>query len=215
MSEYKGRPEINWIVHSRRLTDVSRCGVLPVVKKQSVAEHTYNAQIIAMEICRRLVQEGYVDKDSLSALVGGSLCKTLFHDLEETIIGDIPYPVKNFNPVLKNIINEAQNSIMKKFYPADICVLNSQAKEEICGQIVSKADYLELAVYCLEEQTLGNGYGWTKEVFEECVTIGSKDDGTEFGIALSKICKDMIESFKIFYKAGAHYDTNARIKSSS
>lgn len=72
------------------LSYVQRWCVAPTLRPQSVAEHSYRVAAISVEICKRL---------GLShAVLLQCALHSLTHDMEESLTGDIPGPVKSAKP---------------------------------------------------------------------------------------------------------------------
>lgn len=68
-----------------RASSVSRWHIVRTVNHQSVAEHSFNVAMIAMEIGNRLGYQNWREKIAVAALE---------HDLDEIHAGDIPTPAK-------------------------------------------------------------------------------------------------------------------------
>lgn len=115
-------------IHERlRLMQVKRYGIFHMNRDQSVAEHSFNVAMIALELIEP------VDDDDLYLKVLGY---SLVHDMDEILSGDIPSPFKRK---------------LRKECPSVIPVLDGQPKasEEVMN-IVKIADQLEAIHYCRE-----------------------------------------------------------------
>lgn len=73
-----------------RLSHVPRWTVVPTIRKQSVAEHTFNVLWITKYL-RSQLPSVYFDNDILSS--------ALSHDLDEAVTGDVPAPNKQHKPL--------------------------------------------------------------------------------------------------------------------
>ncbi len=87
----KREHDVNWDMNlrwSRRLSMIPRWSVLPVLKKQTVADHTY-------QVCQisRLLMTYHVERDN-PEFWANTLVQALDHDLEEAAIGDAPSSAK-------------------------------------------------------------------------------------------------------------------------
>lgn len=80
------------LLHSRRLSIVPRWTVVQTIRKQNVAEHSFQVA----QICRALLDMLDVRQPAQLASV---LERALDHDMEEAITGDIPSPCKDGQPV--------------------------------------------------------------------------------------------------------------------
>lgn len=68
-----------------RAAHVDRWHIVNTARRQSLAEHSYNVAMIAMDLCNRLGKEEWRERVAVMAL---------HHDLEEVVTGDIPSSAK-------------------------------------------------------------------------------------------------------------------------
>jgi 5'-deoxynucleotidase YfbR-like HD superfamily hydrolase len=107
----------------------------------------------------------------LCALIGYSegyevLWYALLHDIDETITGDIPGPIKRAAFDKKKAEEIMQNVMIEKFgqdIVMDVTFVNSEVKA-----IVSVADSIEEICYLMEEMSMGNK-DWIKPVIDEAI----------------------------------------------
>ena len=94
------------------------------------------------------------------------ICPTcaLYHDVGEVIIGDLPTPVKYFNPEIKDsysTIEDIAKDKLLSMLPADLHAqyrpYMSPDKRSKSYQLVKAADKLSAYIKCLEETSVGNG----------------------------------------------------------
>lgn len=115
------------IKHRLRLTQVKRYGIFHMNRDQSVAEHSFNVAMIAIELIEDL------DDDDL---YGAVVVYALFHDMDEVLSGDIPSPFK------RKLRTEC---------PGVIPVLDGvPVGSDMVRNIVKLADLLEAMYYCRE-----------------------------------------------------------------
>lgn len=89
------KPSLDAIVNmSLHLQHVPRWVVIPTIKKQTVAEHSYNVAVLTYWLCIRL------GKDANTIAI--SVLKALVHDSSEAITGDMPSPIKRNVPPAEN-----------------------------------------------------------------------------------------------------------------
>jgi len=90
--------------NTMRLMDVKRYTILPVSREQSVAEHTYGVCAIATFLWEKIEKV-----EDLELFMWAFL-----HDIEESMIGDIPTPAKEFLLVKRDL---GKLPCPDKYYP--------------------------------------------------------------------------------------------------
>lgn len=113
---------------------VQRWSTVHLTHRQSLAEHSFNVAMIAMDLSSRIFGEhpaGLLDQIVRYALV---------HDLDEVITGDIPTPTKQrllrHDPAIRGILEESFGSAS---IPAD--------PESLTMKIVKLSDLMESAFH--------------------------------------------------------------------
>ncbi|MEO6094411.1 MAG: YfbR-like 5'-deoxynucleotidase [Fibrobacteria bacterium] len=144
----------------KTMSSIKRFGTLPMIEIESVASHSYNVAIMALMIAD-YDDELKVNREAL-------LRKALFHDFEETILSDIPHPIKHrfkggkLGQLLKEIVPELiENEIFKELpdkLKRQYVRAALSAKEDVEGQIVAAADAMDIIMTSLRELKLGNQY---------------------------------------------------------
>ena len=115
-----------------------------LASKESVLEHVGMVALISLQIGESLNREGKrVDIEKL-------LTKSLLHDIEETIVGDLPRPTKHHSIELRNLIRELESeSAYEVLRDADLTAYFqhwSQSKEGPEGKIVAFVDILVVLI---------------------------------------------------------------------
>ena len=147
-----------------RLSHVFRYSSLPVVRRESVAEHTLYVSLYSLILAKKLVKLGFeVD-------IGKLLERALVHDVDESMTGDFLRTVKYGHPDLKRILDEVSVSMIRRMEnELDVEILQpwTDAKSEgIEGDIISFVDLACVLAYAFEELRLGNAS--MKHVVYEC-----------------------------------------------
>lgn len=125
-----GDKALRW---SRRLSFVPRWVIVPTIRHQSVAEHSFHVARTVLWLLGRMSPE------RREALYGPCLLHALSHDDTEAATGDIPSPSKT-RPMEKGDTCD------------DILLMNDIL-------LVNKvADWLEALAFIQEEETLGNRF---------------------------------------------------------
>lgn len=144
----------------RNMSAIRRFGTLPSSQHDSAATHSFDVAVLAMMIADR---EG-----DPTISVEKILRKALWHDFEETIVSDIPHPIKHryqggrLGQLLEEIVetvleNEAFHELpeeMARRYSADA----RDAKRGREGDVVAAADAMDLVIVATREIKMGNRY---------------------------------------------------------
>ena len=126
---------------------------------ENVQEHTLRvAQIAhALAIIKNTLFGGSVNPDRVAVLA-------LYHDASEVLTGDLPAPIKSFNPEIKQAYHDIEASAAKRLLsmvPEELlddyrAVLVPHESEATHREIVLAADKLSAYIKCLEETASGN-----------------------------------------------------------
>jgi 5'-deoxynucleotidase YfbR-like HD superfamily hydrolase len=179
----------------KTMSSIKRFGTLPMIENESVASHSYNVAIMALMVAD-YDPDLDVDREAL-------LRKALFHDFEETILSDIPHPIKHrfqggkLGKLLKEIVPELiENEIFKELPERlkRIYVRSALgAKDDLEGEIVAAADAMDIIMTSLRELKLGNRY--FENIFE--VGIRMLEKHSKF-----KFAKVFMESARLYREKG-------------
>lgn len=127
---------------------VERLHTVPTIGRHTIAQHTYGALIIAMELCA--VVKAYATSCCLSVSCENVMRTLLVHDASELDTGDVPAPVKRSFPALREAYEELDNRFMA------MIVHSRSPLNYIESDIVKASDVLDLGMTCLHERRLGN-----------------------------------------------------------
>jgi 5'-deoxynucleotidase YfbR-like HD superfamily hydrolase len=125
----------------RRLSVVKRWAIVPMLRSQSVAEHSYFVAMYALAIAEAL---DLSEAERLAVVV-----LALRHDVAEAMSGDLPGPLKR---ALGSQMSSIEGAIEKHMF-GSVGVL----PEEKIRKVVKLADKVDAAVWMLEEVAMGNG----------------------------------------------------------
>jgi len=156
------------------MSAIRRFGTLPSAHQDSVANHSYDVAVLAMMIADR---EG---DPTLS--VEKILRKALWHDFEETIVSDIPHPIKHkyqggrLGALLEEIVETVLQEEAFHELPEDLARRYAadarDAKREREGEVVAAADAMDLVIVATREIKMGNRY--FEHVFEAGLGLCAK-----------------------------------------
>ena len=142
-----------------RMKFINRWGLMRNTKNENICEHSLEVAFIAhaLGIINNQQFGGNINAERL-AILG------MYHDVTEIVTGDMPTPVKYYNPIIRNAYKEVENVAkdallsglpekMRKEY--DSVLMESTAEEEL-WKYVKAADKISALVKCIEEKRMGN-----------------------------------------------------------
>lgn len=143
-----------------RMRYINRWGLMNNTKYENLSEHSLDVAIIAH--CLALIHNkrfgGNVDPERAALLA-------VFHDATEIITGDMPTPIKYFNPEIKEAYQKIEDSAADKLVsmlPEDfqedfekIIKINTPQDIEL-KRFVKAADRFSALIKCINEMRTGN-----------------------------------------------------------
>lgn len=141
-----------------RMRYITRWGLMRNTFSENIQEHSHQVAVLAhaLALIRRdiLHLEG-PDPDRCAVAA-------LYHDASEILTGDLPTPIKYYNPDIKTAFKEVEriagNRLLNMLPPAlrdSYAPLVLEDDEEV-NPIVKAADKLSAYIKCIEEQKAGN-----------------------------------------------------------
>lgn len=142
-----------------RMKYINRWGLMHNTREENLCEHSFEVAIIAhaLAVLRNTRFGGQADAERAALLA-------VFHDVSETITGDLPTPVKYHSAQIRDayrkVEEEAQQRLLEllpwDLRPAYEPLLHKQKEEEELWKLVKAADKLSALIKCLEERRMGN-----------------------------------------------------------
>ncbi len=142
-----------------RMKFIMRWGLMHNTYPENVQEHSLRvAQIAhALALIRNRFFDGAVNPERVTLLA-------LYHDAAEVLTGDLPSPIKYFNPEINKAYREIEASATKRLVSMVPDELVSDYREFLAPdesekghqEIVKAADKLCAYIKCLEETAAGN-----------------------------------------------------------
>ena len=141
-----------------RMRYITRWGLMRNTFSENISEHSHMTAVLAHALAlirRDILQLEGPDPDRCAVAA-------LYHDATEILTGDLPTPIKYYNPEIKTAYKEVEkiagNRLLEMLPPQlrksyEGYVL--EADEEL-EPIVKAADKLSAHIKCLEEQKTGN-----------------------------------------------------------
>ena len=141
-----------------RMRNITRWSLMRNTAVENVQEHSHMVAVVAhaLAVIRRDVFGGDCDPGAVAALA-------LFHDASEILTGDLPTPIKYFDPEImsayKRVESVAARALLSSL-PAEMRPsyepLLSPDGNDTAAKLVKAADTLTAYIKCLEELKAGN-----------------------------------------------------------
>lgn len=142
-----------------RMKYISRWGLMRSTMPENISEHSLETAFIAhvLALYRNVRFGGNVDPERAALLA-------MYHDVTEIITGDLPTPVKYYNPEIKAEYSKLEEMAKNKlvgFLPEDLRehyepLFGKTEEESELWQLVKAADKLSALIKCMEERLMGN-----------------------------------------------------------
>ena len=140
-----------------RMKYITRWSLMHSTRAESLSEHTCDTALLAHMLC--LIARRYTGTPCRPKTVAVA---ALYHDASEILTGDLPTPIKYYNPDIKTAYKEVERiagNRLLDMLPPELrssythYVLEDDAELE---PFVKSADKLSAHIKCLEEQKAGN-----------------------------------------------------------
>ena len=141
-----------------RMRYITRWGLMRNTFSENIQEHSHQVAVLAhaLALIRRdiLKLEG-PDPDSCAVAA-------LYHDASEILTGDLPTPIKYYNPDIKTAYKQVERIAGERLLdmlPLELRQVYASwvlEEDEVVTPIVKAADKLSAYIKCVEEQKAGN-----------------------------------------------------------
>ncbi len=142
-----------------RMKFINRWGLMRSTRNETLSEHCLDTAFIAhaLVIIDNKRFGGNLNPDRAAVLA-------MFHDVSEILTGDMPTPVKYFNPDIRTAYKAAEESACQRLLaglPDDIraeiepCVIYDD-ESRAYFPFIKAADKLSALAKCIEERGMGN-----------------------------------------------------------
>ena len=149
----------HFFAYLSRMKLIKRWSLMRNIHTENIAEHSHQVTIIAHALA--LIGNEYFGSDTDPRDV---VMQAIYHDVGEVIIGDLPTPVKYFNPEIKSVYGEIETIACEKLLgqlPEELAryyhPLFFPVKGTKIHRLVKAADKIAAYIKCVEENTAGNG----------------------------------------------------------
>lgn len=141
-----------------RMRNITRWSLMRNTFSENIQEHSHQVAMLAHGLAlirREILHLDGPDPDKCAVAA-------LYHDASETLTGDMPTPIKYYNPEIRAAYKQVEriaaerlvHMLPEQLQPFYAPVLMESDKE--IEQIVKAADKLSAYIKCIEEQKAGN-----------------------------------------------------------
>lgn len=155
----------NFFAMLHRMRYINRWSLMRNTEQENIQEHSLQVAIIAHALAvlrRRYFAEGRpaVDESQIALLA-------IYHDAGEILTGDLPTPVKYFNPEIRDAYKAVESVATQKLLsmlPEDLAadwqpILEPNRNDpatQAAMQLVKAADRISAYIKCIDEGKAGN-----------------------------------------------------------
>ena len=149
----------NFFAMLSRMKYINRWGLMNNTRTENISEHSLQTAIIAHALCvihnKRF--GGNTDPERIAVAA-------MFHDVSEIITGDMPTPVKYYNPAIIDAYKKVEEIAVEKMLsmlPDDLReeyspILNFERENKELYRFIKAADKISALIKCTEEQMMGS-----------------------------------------------------------
>ena len=147
----------NFFAYMARMKYITRWSLMRNSVSENIQEHSHMVAVLAhaLAVIRRDVFGGKADPEACA-------CAALFHDATEIFTGDLPTPIKYFDPEIRSAYHRVEDAAAEKLLgllPEELRgayePLLREEDEEVRA-MVKAADKLAAYLNCREELAAGN-----------------------------------------------------------
>ena len=149
----------HFFAYLARMKFIQRWGLMNNTSSENIEEHSLQVAMIAhaLAIIRNEMFEGDVNPERVAVLA-------LFHDASEVITGDLPTPIKYFNPQINVAFKEIEtiaNQKLLDMVPDPLkahyrSLLQDSEEDRQHHELVKAADKICAYLKCVKEVRVGN-----------------------------------------------------------
>lgn len=142
-----------------RMKYINRWGLMRNTIKENLSEHSLDTAFIAhaLAVIRNRRFGGNVDPQRCALLA-------MYHDVPEILTGDLPTPVKYFDPDIKSAYDKVEKNAVDKllsYLPEDLredysALFEKNEEDADLWKLVKAADKISALIKCIEERQMGN-----------------------------------------------------------
>ena len=158
-----------------RMKYISRWSLMRSTVRENIMEHSQQVAVVAHALATisNTYFDGNLDANSIAV-------KALFHETSEVLTGDLPTPIKYFNPEIRDAykaLEQYSNDKLLKLLPTEMVDVYTNIvndNESIEHKFVKYADKICAYIKCIDEVKMSNS-----EFFKAEKTIRAEIDAID------------------------------------
>ena len=142
-----------------RMKYINRWGLMRNTMTENISEHSQEVALVAHAL-------GVINNEEFGGNINAERLAVMgiYHDATEIITGDMPTPVKYYNPIIRNAYREVENVAKEELLKGlpenyrkhyDLLLTESEEEKEL-WKFVKAADKICAYLKCIEEKRMGN-----------------------------------------------------------
>lgn len=159
MKPVKNEGRYDFFAFLARMQYINRWGLMRNTQPENIKEHSLDVAMLAhaLAVIRNTYYGGSIDPN-LAAVYA------IFHDAGEIFTGDMPTPVKHFNPNFKRSFHQLEDRARRKLLamlPEELAAVYEplfffEEQDQEYRHLVKAADKISALIKCVEEEKSGN-----------------------------------------------------------
>ena len=183
----------NFFAYMARMKLIRRWSLMKSVTDENIAEHSAQvAQIAhALALIKNKKFGGSLNADKIASAA-------LYHETSEVLTGDLPTPIKYYNPEIRrsykdieSIANEKLISMLPEELRAEYRELIELDADSYEGKLIKAADKISAYIKCIEEMRSGN-----REFAKAEAALKKEVDFYRYLDEVAYFCDTFIDSFR-------------------
>ena len=146
-----------FFAYLNRMKYINRWSLMRNTFTENIMEHSQQVAVLAHALANisNLYFGGHLDANSIAV-------KALFHETSEVLTGDLPTPIKYFNPEIRDAykaLERYSNGQLLDLLPSELSAIYDTIindNESIEHRFVKYADKIAAYIKCVDEGNIGN-----------------------------------------------------------
>ncbi len=183
----------NFFAYMARMKLIRRWSLMKSVNEENIAEHSAQVAQIAHAIA--LIKNRYFGGEVNAERIAAA---ALYHEASEVLTGDLPTPIKYYNPEIRKAYKDIESIADSKL----ISMLPEELREDYRGLItipadsyehtvIKAADKLSAYIKCIEELRSGN-----HEFIKAEAALSKELEQYRVYPEVEYFCENFLDSFK-------------------